>query len=408
MKTNRPSRAIALRKLLAVMLAVWLCASAYAAGRSRNRVLVEPTAPSHVAAIAADHGARVLRAVRDTGYFVLDVGEQDAELVSGSLRADSRVGSAEPSTWVTIPEIRGDQLAFAFDIGPDPLGYVNQSAYDQVRLQGAHAFATGRNVVVAVLDTGVNANHPDLVGHCVPGFNAINPQLPPDDLPGGPDAEISIMGIADAGVGHGTMVAGLIAVVAPDALIMPVKVLAADGSGTVEDVVEGIVWAVRAGANVINMSFGSPGSSEAVKRAVKFARRAGVVVVASAGNDNNDIPHIPAAYKGVISVSSVEEDNTKSPYASFGSTVDLVAPGTGIRSTYWNGGYATWSGTSFATPFVSGAAALVRELRPQGGSNPIGIILGRTATSVDEWNPDYIGLLGDGLLNIRKAVRNAD
>lgn len=408
MKTEKWRWTPVMTRMAVLVLALGLSASVYAAGHGRSRVLVEPRTPGQIAAIAADHGAQVIRSVRDTGYYVIESDNEDPDVILRGLAADGRVKAAEPSSWVTIPEIRGDQLAFAFDIGPDPGGYVNQDAYLQVKLPGAHDHATGEDVVVAVLDTGVNVNHPDLAGRCVPGYNAINPEAAPDDLPAGPDAEVSVMGFPNAGAGHGTMVAGIIAVVAPDAMIMPVKVLAADGSGTVEDVVEGIVWAVQAGANVINMSFGAPGSSEAVERAVRFARRAGVVVVASAGNDNNDIPHIPAAYRGVISVSSVESDNVKSSYASFGSTVDLVAPGTGIRSTYWDGGYATWSGTSFAAPFVSGAAALLRELRPECGARLIGGILGRTATSVDEWNPDYQGLLGDGLLNIRKAVRVAD
>mgnify|MGYP005847046129 CR=1 FL=1 len=408
MITHRSGYAIASRAMVVLTLALGLCVAANAAGRGRDRVLVEPKSPNLIGQIAADCGGRVVRSVGDTGFFLVEAEGLDQERMLQWLNADSRVGSAEPSSWVTIPEIRGDQLAFAFDVGPDPLGYVNQFAYRQVRLGGVHEVATGRGVVVAVLDTGVNVNHPDLQGHCVPGYNAINPELPPDDLPSGPGGEVSVLGIPDAGAGHGTMIAGLIAVVAPEAVIMPVKVLASDGTGTVEDVIEGILWAVRAGADVINMSFGSPGSSEAVKRAIKFAQRAGVIVVASAGNDNNDIPHIPAAYKGVISVSSVECDNTKSPYASYGSTIDLVAPGTGIRSTYWDGGYATWSGTSFAAPFVSGAAALLRELQPEVSANRIGVILKQTATPVDEWNPDYAGLLGDGLLHIRKAVRRAE
>jgi subtilisin family serine protease len=396
------------RSLAAVVLALMVSAAAIAGDRGR-RALVEPTSPEQIVAIAQSHGARVLRQLRGTGYFVVEAEDNrdSATLVQG-LAADSRVQSAEPSTWVTIPEIRGDQLAFAFDVSADPMGYTNQQAFSQVRLPGAHQWATGRGTVVAVLDTGVNVFHPDLAGRCLPGYNALNPALPPLDLPDGPDAEVSIMGIPNAGVGHGTMVAGVISVVAPDTMILPVKVLAADGSGTVEDVVEGILWAVQAGADVINMSFGSPGTSEVVEKAVKAARRAGVVVVASAGNDNNDIPHIPAAYNSVISVSSVESDNVKSSYASYGTTVDLVAPGTGIRSTYWDGGYASWSGTSFAAPFVSGAAALLRELMPQVSPRRIAVVLGQTATSVDSWNPDYAGLLGNGLLNIRKAVRRAD
>jgi len=394
---------------LAVALTMCIASEASAAGRWRIRALVRPHIQEQIAAIAADCQAEVVSRVGDGGYFVLRTAvERDTDKFLRTLASDGRVACAEPNALVTIPEIRGYQLAFAFDASMDPLGYTNQFAFRQVRLGDAHSFATGRRVKVAILDTGVNVDHPDLVGHCVRGYNALDPSMPPDDLPAPSDAEISVMGIRDAGVGHGTMVAGIVAIVAPDARIAPVKVLAADGSGTVADVVEGIYWAIRHGADVINMSFGAPASSDAVEDAVKDARRAGIVVVASAGNDNTDIPHCPAALKGVISVSSVECDNIKSPYASFGTTVDLVAPGSGIRSTFWDGGYATWNGTSFAAPFVTGAAALLRELESDCGPARIGTLLGKTATSVEDANPDYLGWLGDGLLNIRKAVRRAD
>ena len=130
------------------------------------------------------------------------------------------------------------------------------------------------------------------------------------------------------------------------------------------------------------------------------------MLVASAGNSGTDLAQCPAALPGVISVTSVEADNTKSVWASYGSTVSLVAPGSGIRSTYWTGGYATGSGTSFATPFVSDAAALVCSTCPASSSDAIANRLKTTATSVDSVNPAYAGLLGSGLLNIQQAVQN--
>jgi subtilisin family serine protease len=397
---------------------VWLAAlavlagmvpqAALADGGDLGRVLLRPRVVSEVLAIANDHGAQVLRLVGEDGYFsVRPVRGQDVLALVRSLKQDERVGSAEPVGWVTIPEIRGDQLAFAFDVGPDPGDYWNQYAWQQVRLGDAHDTAQGRGIRIAVLDTGC-ADHPDLQGRVLPGYNAIEPSQPPLDVPAPPEADISVMGIRDAGAGHGTMVCGVIAVGAPRAKIIPVKVLSADGTGTVEDVVEGIYWAIRHGADIISMSFGSPVGSEAVEDAIRAARRAGIVLVASAGNDSTDVPHTPASLAGVLSVSAVESDNAKSPYASFGKSVDIVAPGSGIRSTFWDGGYATWSGTSFAVPFVTAAAALVMELQEHAGPARITNILKGTATSVDEQNPGYIGMLGDGLLDIARAVRRAD
>lgn len=377
---------------------------AFGWGRNTNCLLVRPHRSGDIAAIAAAHGMTIEDGIGEEGYWLLRCGTRGASETLASLQADSSVEDASPDGVVVIPEITA-QLAFAFDAGPTPNGYTNQSALSQVNLGSSHWRATGHGVVVAVIDTGVNANHPDLVGHCTSGYNAIDPCNPPDDLP---DGQTGGYGVLDAGAGHGTMVAGVIAVVAPNARIMPIKALAADGSGNESDVIRGILWAVRNGADVINMSFGSPSSSPALRAAVRYAYRSGVVVVASAGNTGDNQPHYPAWLPQVISVASVEENNIKSPYSSYAPSVSLVAPGTGIRSTYWDGGYASWSGTSFAASFVSGAAALVRELEPQGGANRVARYLTRTATSVNAANPEFAGLLGDGLLNIEKAVRRAD
>jgi subtilisin family serine protease len=377
-------------------------------GDPHCRFVVRPHHETDAGAIASDHGASVLRRLGDDGYWLLRIESSDGDGVLNALSSDRRVAEAAPDGIVTIPEIRGDQLAFAFDVGPDPMGYTNQYAFEQVNLGWSHLLARGRGVCVAVLDTGVNTNHPDLVGHCVPGYDAIEPGAPPTDAPGTPGADVSIFGVADAGAGHGTMIAGIIAIIAPRAHIMPVRVLAADGTGSEADVIEGIHWAVRNGADVINMSFGSPSSSPAVEAAIKAARRAGVVLVASAGNEGNDLPHCPASLKGVLSVASVEADNTKAVYSSYGPSVALVSPGTGIRSTYWNGGYATWSGTSFSAAFVSGAAALLCEEIRHHRNVKVGKVLAKTATSVDDVNPDFAGLLGAGLLNTEKAVRRTD
>jgi len=398
-------RRLLLATIVVSVALLWAASPMAALGDPRCRFMVRPHNESDAEAIAADHGAHFLRRVGDDGYWLLRIETGDSGSVLRALSADPRVAEAAPDGIVTIPEIRGDQLAFAFDAGPDPMGYANQFAFEQVNLGWSHWFAKGRGVRVAVLDTGVNADHPDLLGHCVPGFDAIEPGGPADDLPAAPEGEVSIFGVADAGTGHGTMIAGIIAIMAPRARIVPVRVLSADGTGTEADVVEGIYWAIRHGADVINMSFGSPSSSPAIEAAIKAARRAGVVLVASAGNEGNDLPHCPASLHGVLSVASVEADNTKSAYSSYGPSVALVSPGTGIRSTYWDGGYATWSGTSFSAAFVSGAAALLCEVMPGNRDAKAGKVLTKTATSVDDVNPDFAGLLGAGLLNTEKAVR---
>ena len=264
--------------------------------------------------------------------------------------------------------------------------------------EGPGPGATGKGVVVAVLDTGATFTHPDLKDHYLPGYNAIHPELPPSE---------AADGIANYEVGHGTMVAGIIARLAPKAMIMPVRVLNGDGSGTLFDLVKGVDYAVSHGANVISMSFGVSVNSSALNEALDAAELAGIVLVASAGNDNSSNAISPTVSRGTISVAALEADNKKAPYSNFGSFVRVSAPGSNIRSTYSDGGYASWSGTSFAAPFVSAEAALILSAKPTLTSEGVTSIIRGTAHSVDNANPAYRGKLGNGVIDITSAVKAA-
>ena len=192
---------------------------------------------------------------------------------------------------------------------------------------------------MAVLDTGATFGHSDLKGHYLPGYNALYPALPPNE---------AADGFANYEVGHGTMVAGIIARLAPKAMIMPVRVLNGDGSGTILNVVNGIRYATTHGANIISMSFGVSVKSSVLNEALNAAELAGVLLVTSAGNDNSGNTTTTILSGGTIPVAALEADNTKAPYSNYGSYVRISAPGSNIRSTFSDGGYASWSGTSFA------------------------------------------------------------
>ncbi|TDD60395.1 hypothetical protein E1263_11235 [Kribbella antibiotica] len=218
--------------------------------------------------------------------------------------------------------------------------------------------------VVAVLDTGVDAGHPDLVGHLVPGVNTTSPNRGPID-----------------DNGHGTMTLGIIAAAANNKAgvagigwnvkAMPVKVLRADGSGDDLDVVEGIDWAVAHGAKVINMSLSGGTDSTIMHDAVKRAVAKGVTIVVAAGNQGLGLPRYPAAYPEVITVGATDPGGNLVGFSSYGDWVDVAAPGTDILSTgvrsmtppqnvpYW---YCT--GTSCSAPIVSGIAALIKNKWP--------------------------------------------
>ena len=261
--------------------------------------------------------------------------------------------------------------------GTDPLR-ADQWDLAKVRVPAAWPVSTGAGQVVAVLDTGVDATHPDLIGQVLPGLDLVD-------------------GSSDGGIdpqGHGTHVAGTIAAatgngvgmsaIAPDARILPVRVLNAEGEGDMSVVAQGITWAADHGATVINMSLGGPGQLTAVSSAIAYARSKGVVVVAAAGNSRakGNAVNYPAADAGVIAVAATDPADAYASFSNSGSYVDVAAPGVNILSTVPTGtkyGYA--SGTSMAAPHVAALAALVGAARP--GLTPDQVEQAITGSAVD-------------------------
>ena len=364
-----------------------------------GRVLVRVAPGTNIRALASNFGAIVEDSVPNNNLYSLAPPHgTNEQTFASNLSADPRVVYAEQDTFIDSPEVRGEPFHFAFDKGPNAGSYINSGAYQQVNLGKAQSMATGRGIVVAVLDTGATFSHPALHGHYLPGYNALNSNTLPNDVPDG---------VTNSGVGHGTMIAGIIVRLAPNASIMPVRVLNGDGLGTMMDVAKGVHYAITHGARIITMSFGAPQASGALNDALDEAEAAGVVLVAAAGNDNSNQPPMPATRHNTMAVGAVEANNVKSTYSNYGSFVRMVAPGTGIRSTFWKGGYATWSGTSFAAPFVAAEAALILSSQSALTAEAVVSTIRKTARSVDGQNPAYKGQLGNGIIDIESAVKGS-
>lgn len=275
---------------------------------------------------------------------------------------------------------------------------------------------SGNGVVVAVVDTGVDYNHPDIDQNIWVNSDEISGNGVDDDGNGFID---DYLGWDFAGwiyelkpdndpmdeIGHGTHVAGIIAAekngsyvvgVAPKAKIMAVKVFCAAGYATARTVADGILYAANNGADIINLSLGSYYYSRAIEEAIKYATLRGVLVVAAAGNDWWDLPSYPAAYEDVISVGSIDEDGKRSWFSNFGK-IDLVAPGSYIESLEMDGRTVVYSGTSMAAPHVCGVAALVKEKHPSFNGEQIRQVL--ESTAIDLGKPGKDVFYGSGLVN---------
>lgn len=250
------------------------------------------------------------------------------------------------------------------------------------------------SVVIAIIDTGVQSNHPDLSGKVTAGYNYVSNNTNANDDNG---HGTHCAGIAAAKTNNATGVAG----VGWNCSIMPVKVLNSQGSGTYTAIANGINFARTNGAKVLSMSLGGSSGSSTLSSAITNAWNAGCVIVAAAGNNGNTSPNYPAYYSQCIAVGSTTSTDARSSFSNYGSSwVDVAAPGSNIASTYRNSQYVIMSGTSMSTPHVAGLAGLLYSYLGTGTSNS-------TIRSRIENNCDNVGTwVAKGRINCRRAITN--
>jgi hypothetical protein len=303
-------------------------------------------------------------------------------------------------------------------------GYVAQPSNQLVRTDATHsAFnATGAGTTVAVIDTGVDPTSPVLRNVLVNGYDFTRNQYggsETNDVQASPNtsqAQTAIVNqrtvavldqrtvaVLDGGpyqaFGHGTMTAGIVHLVAPQAKIMPLKAFSANGTGYDSDILRAIYYAVNHGAKVMNMSFDFSSYSPELARAIQYSNSKGVISVSSAGNEGQYKTVYPGGLPGVIDVASTSNYDVQSSFTNYGAPpVWMAAPGEGVVTTYPWGTYAAGWGTSFSTPFVAGTAALM--LGANGGCSSSHVPMGLA-------HADFIGNLnlGAGRLDTYQAVQ---
>lgn len=417
-------------------------------GQADDRFLVRASSTS-IGGIATRHQLTILAALDNQGqlYLLANSSGKTTDQMETELDADTDVLGCELDSTLAVTEaasVNQSTAAILDGVAPAtsvvtyygstvPGTYVSQPATTILRLpdlQARYPGLTGRRTVVAIIDTGVDPNHPTLQSSLLPGYDFVNGLAGTAseliDLPSTAAAVLnqSTAAILDASqvvlvnqstaaildqstaaildtkqlpaaFGHGTMVAGIVHLTAPGAQILPLKAFSGDGTGTLSAILSAIYYAVNNNADVINMSFSLPVASPELARAINYATQHRVVAVASVGNTGQPEVFYPAALSNVIGVGSTSNLDVRSTFSSYGSMVFVGAPGEGIVTTYPANFYAAAWGTSFSAPFVSGTAALLHQITEE-----FSFVGAQSAIS----HAKSVAQMGKGRLDIYDAV----
>jgi subtilisin family serine protease len=396
--------------------------------------------PSNMQGVIDRHGLTVVKELFDGANCVMLVTSPSANIsgVETEVENDLLVASFEPEQRASLPELNGltqptltqsttsildtlpGRTLVSFFGSTVPSNYTSQIATSIIRLSEARTATklTGSGTV-AIIDTGADPNHPALAPVLLPGYDftrdvagsseladldpAMAAQLQQSTtsildaqntlLLNGSSVAIlnqsttsildqsttSILDSTLAEFGHGTMVAGIIHLIAPTAKIMPLKAFHADGSSSLSDIIRAIYYAADNGANIISMSFSLDQPSPGLQAAILYAFNKNVIMVASSGNDGLKTLVYPASFRGVQGIGSSNSSDLRSNFSNYGSgVVTFAAPGEGVITTYPGGNYAAGWGTSFSTPMVAGAASLILQVRPTSKPGDVTNVLSKT------------------------------
>lgn len=385
-----------MNKRLCIVTSVTMLGLAAAAGAAEKKVII-----GFKKGAAANEEQKRQRVNRSGGHLkrlhtlINAISARIPEEQIEVLKKDPAVAYVEPDVTVGLTEpVTGLSLSPEYD-----------SSWGVARIGGAEAAAagfTGAGVKVAILDSGIDCTHPDLNDNCRTGYNFAYDNNDTFD---------------DGYISHGTHIAGIIGArnngtgvvgVAPAAELYPVKVLGGMVMGDLSDILAGMEWSIANKMNVINLSIGAPMDSPSFKDVCDRAFQAGIVVVSAGGNAGGSLIDFPAAYDSVIAVGATNQDNTIATFSNYGPKIELAAPGVNISSTVRGGGYGVMRGTSQATAFVSGAAAVLfsKKIADTNGdgrsADEIRTLLASSATDLGATGRDpYFGY---GLINLTAAL----
>ncbi len=393
---------------------------------AQSRYIIETKASGDIDRISSQYKVKVVHTIRqaERNIYVVSVPNGTSKYDVSKIQSDPSIQDLSDDSEVELPETDDSPLPGATSL--DPLapdlvshstvtyfgslvrsGYVQQSAAALIQLQQAQQqFPTGTGIV-AVIDTGIDPTHPAFANVLVPGYDFIhNAAGFASELADLNQSTVAILDQSTVAIldqknyplvlsqstvaildqstvaildrhghklptefGHGTMVSGLVHLVAPTAQIMPLKAFKANGTANLSDIISAIYYAVDHGAKVINMSFDTTTPPSTLQQAINYAAEHGVIAIAAAGNEGRRMTVYPAGYEGVISVGSTNHADLRSLFSNFGTeSISMAAPGEALVTTYPGNNYAAVWGTSFSAALVSGASSLVADLAPSANS----------------------------------------
>lgn len=377
-----------------------------------GEALVRLSTGGVIADFNAAFGSTTLRSVANRNIYLVRIPDGvDPDMFKASAEAYPETVWAELNYFGQVPEARG--RCFYTTDGIDAQLYLDHPAWARINLAGAQVQTTGDGTVVAIVDSGIDTAHITLSNAIAPGgWNFVEQNGNVEDIGDGEDNDND--GEIDEMTGHGTHVAGIVRMIAPDALLMPIKVLDSEGLSDNFIVAQGIFHAIDEGVDVINVSVGSTYDSNAVRDAVWEAQQSGIIVVAAGGNVDTRLPEeYPALNDGAISVASTNGTGQKAYFSNYHENFVISAPGEAIVSTFPGNAYAAWDGTSMSTPMVSGVAALLLARHPEwpldeSRTNNVRLALQQSAGTLDALEPAFMGLMGAGLLDATAALSQTD
>ncbi len=368
-----------------------------------GELLIELTEPGYGDVVASQYGLEVVATSGEIWHLRGD--EAMLDDIVEELSEDPRVRWTERNAHQRTPEAVRQMVLAA--IGGTVQDFHDQQVSERIGLDIAHAVTMGAGVKVAVLDSGIDPMHELFQQRVALGYDFVDGDGTPWEESNGIDDDGD--GLADAGFGHGSMVAGLIRLVAPETILLPIRVLDDEGQTDAFRVIQGIHWAVENGADVINLSLGAYRTIAGIGKTIEFAQEQGVFVVGGAGNDDRPAPALyPAALPTVAMVASVDAEDVKADFSDYSTKVWVSAPGEGLRSAY-PGGWAIGSGCSFATALVTGEVALCLSERPGASASDLEASVLAGVVSIDDLsgNDGYEGRLGTGRLYIPAALEGS-